>query len=142
MRPGPSPPQQCLHASMCARLGTYESKFERRIRTVGSCREVEHYKFGEQTSMGRRDRRSGQQTGSLTKVDGGVQAEITWGDPYAGGLRQADMRSCDHGGDAVAITPFVGTVNPLDHRCLVGNTLQSPAVMHMLKHVTRSLLLV
>lgn len=36
-------------------------------------REVEHYKYGEQTSMGRRDRRSGQQTGTLTKADDGVQ---------------------------------------------------------------------
>jgi hypothetical protein len=34
--------------------------------------------------MGRRDRRSGQQTGDLSHVDGGVQLDIKWGDPYAG----------------------------------------------------------
>lgn len=37
--------------------------------------------------MPRRDRRSGQQTGTLTRVDGGVQVDIKWGDPYAGAVR-------------------------------------------------------
>lgn len=51
-------------------------------------REVEHYTYDQQTSMSRRDRRSGQQTGDLTRADGGVQLDIKWGDPYAAHTRE------------------------------------------------------
>lgn len=51
---------------------------------VSLSREVEHYTYDQQTSMSRRDRRAGQQTGNLSHEDGGVQVDIKWGDPYAG----------------------------------------------------------
>lgn len=60
------------------------SKFQINDNQSQSIREVEHYAYDQQTSMGRRDRRSGQQTGTLTHVGDGVQVDIKWGDPYAG----------------------------------------------------------
>jgi hypothetical protein len=51
-------------------------------------REVEHYTYDQQTSMSRRDRRPGQQTGDLSHEDGGVQVDIKWGDPYAAHTRE------------------------------------------------------
>jgi hypothetical protein len=51
---------------------------------VSLSREVENYSYDQQTSMSRRDRRPGQQTGGLSHRDGGVQVDIKWGDPYAG----------------------------------------------------------
>ena len=51
---------------------------------VSLSREVENYTYDQKTSMSRRDRRPGQQTGDLSHKDGGVQVDIKWGDPYAG----------------------------------------------------------
>ena len=48
--------------------------------------EVETFRFDEQTTMGRRDRRSGSQTATASKGKDSNIVDVAWGEPYAGTL--------------------------------------------------------
>lgn len=50
--------------------------------------EVERYIFGESTTMGRRDRRSGSQKAVAQNGTDSVQCDIEWSEPYAGTVRE------------------------------------------------------
>lgn len=50
--------------------------------------EVERYIFGQSTTMGRRDRRSGSQEAVAKNGTDSVQCDIEWSEPYAGRVRE------------------------------------------------------
>ena len=55
---------------------------------------TEQYSFARETSMARRDLRSGQQTARAALEDGGVRLSIRWGEPNAGVNTQAYLLEC------------------------------------------------
>lgn len=60
--------------------------------------EVEKFQFDEQTSMGRRDRRSGSQTATASKRDELITVDINWGEPYSGAVSASKLfcRTCTY----------------------------------------------